>query len=87
MKTGKIVGYAITPDKLILKLALDDGVEMEVHINEAVAIFIGDDIFHGMYTGEDDEGRAIRSITRTFDPASEHILERNDDIEHEPEEG
>ncbi len=86
MKTGKIVGYAITPDKLILKLALDDGVEMEVHINAAAATFIGDDIYHGIYTGKDDEGGAIRSITRTFD-ASGHILEHDGDIEYEREEG
>jgi hypothetical protein len=87
MLTGKIVGYVITPDKLVLKLIIEDGVEVEVPIKETVATFIGDDIFHGMYTREDDEKRTIRSITRTFDPASECILERDDDIEYGPEEG
>jgi hypothetical protein len=87
MKKGEMAGYAITHDKLILKFILEDGEEIEVPIKASVATTLGDDIFHGMYTGEDDEGKAIHSISRIFDPASESVLESDNDIKYEPEKG
>jgi hypothetical protein len=87
MKIGKMAEYAITHDKLILKFLLEDGGEIEVPVNASVATYLGNDIFHGMYPGEDDEGKAIHSIFRIFDPASECVLESDNDIKYEPEKG
>ena len=84
MKTGKLVKYVIEPGQLILTLQFPDGEEGEMLLTERVAILLGDDIFHGLYTGEDDEGHRIRRITRIFDPSSGDFLE-DDGMEYEPE--
>jgi hypothetical protein len=85
MKTGKIVRYVIESSRLVLILLLEDGTEVKARIDSSIAITLGDDIFHALYAGTDDEGKPIHKMTRTLDPASGHFLDSGDEIEYEPE--
>jgi hypothetical protein len=86
MKTGKLVRYVIESNQLILTLLLEDGTEVEGRVASDIATILGDDIFHAMHVGADDEGQPLRKIARTLDPASGHFLESDDEIEYESEE-
>jgi hypothetical protein len=82
---GTLINYVIDSG-LVLTLLLENGTEVEARIDSDIALALGDDIFHVLYTHEDDDGKPIRKVTRTLDPASGHFLDGGDEIEYEPEE-